>query len=308
MIRRFKPFYQLYNLFQKKKLEHNLALYKKYGIKKRYHDPISSKDFEDLPEIPNTYDWLDSAQHLPNNQIYQKLPVTYQNALLNWSENGYAVLPEFFDPETVDKINEEVAPFRAEQPDEDKLIFLIHKSDLLKEVGNDPRLISILEMLMDKRVELFQSLNFKMGSEQRTHSDSIHMSTYPKGNLIAAWIALEDIGPDQGPLHYYPGSHQLPYIMNADYDNEGTRFWLGDRADKRYEDKIQEVVDSNNLKKKFFHARKGDVFIWHANLLHGGEPQNNKSLTRKSMVFHYYTEDAICYHEVTQRPTLKQKS
>ena len=32
----------------------------------------------------------------------------------------------------------------------------------------------------------------------------------------------------------------------------------------------------------------------------------DKERTRKSMVFHYYAKDVICYHEITQRPTLKK--
>ena len=52
-------------------------------------------------------------------------------------------------------------------------------------------------------------------------------------------------------------------------------------------------------------VKKGDVLIWHANVLHGGEKMTNPDSSRKSMVFHYYTDDAVCFHEITQRPTLK---
>ena len=31
--------------------------------------------------------------------------------------------------------------------------------------------------------------------------------------MCGVWVALEDITEDNGPLHYYPGSHRLP-----DYD------------------------------------------------------------------------------------------
>jgi hypothetical protein len=46
------------------------------------------------------------------------------------------------------------------------------------------------------------------------------------------------------------------------------------------------------------------MMIWHANLFHGGEPHLDKSKTRKSVVFHYFDENSICYHEITQRPAL----
>lgn len=67
---------------------------------------------------------------------------------------------------------------------------------------------------------------------------------------------------------------------------------------------IEEKIAHHQIKKQVFLAEKGDVFIWHANLFHGGEPHINKAKTRKSMVFHYFREGDICYHEITQRPAL----
>ena len=133
------------------------------------------------------------------------------------------------------------------------------------------------------------------------------MTTFPYGNLIAIWIALEDITLESGPLHYYPGSHKLKYVMNRDYGNIGTKYKLGTKSYTDYENHIEEIITKSKLKKEIFRAKKGDVFIWHANLLHGGEKVMNKTSTRKSMVFHYYSKDSICFHEITQRPTLKRK-
>ena len=64
---------------------------------------------------------------------------------------------------------------------------------------------------MDKNVELFQSINFIEGSQQRTHSDSIHMTTFPYGNLIAVWVALEDINEYAGRFFVCPKSHLFDY-------------------------------------------------------------------------------------------------
>jgi ectoine hydroxylase-related dioxygenase (phytanoyl-CoA dioxygenase family) len=93
--------------------------------------------------------------------------------------------------------------------------------------------------------------------------------------------------------------------MNGDFANHGNALFLGDKDYPDYEDRIEQLIAAEKLEKKTFLAKKGDVFIWHANLLHGGNPMNQPELTRKSMVFHYYTKDAICYHELTQRPSLK---
>src|SRR5690606_6055959 len=103
---------------------------------------------------------------------------------------------------------------------------------------------------------------------------------------------------------YYPGSHKLPYYLNADYDNEGNDFLIGKYDYTAYENMLEKKIKENNLEKKIFRAKKGDLLIWHANLFHGGEPHPNKNKTRKSMVFHYYRENSVCYHEITQRPAL----
>ncbi len=307
VLRKYKWSYEWYNFFQKKALEHNIPLYEKYGLKKKYYQSISSRDFIHLESPKNRYDVVDSKDFLPKNLNFGNLPVLYQESLLNWSTNGYAILENFFSENEIDQFNGEIDRLiqskKANWQYGNKIMFAFHDSEILKNAGQG-RIMPILEMLMDKKVSLFQSINFITGSQQRTHSDSIHMTTFPLGNLIAIWIALEDIQPDSGPLHYYPGSHRLPYIMNGDFGNISTKYKLGNKIYSDYEDKIQDVLDANSLEKQIFLPKKGDVLIWHANLLHGGEPQTNSDATRKSMVFHYYADESICYHEITERPTL----
>ncbi len=177
------------------------------------------------------------------------------------------------------------------------------QSEIIKKITLDRKTLSILYFILGKDVIPFQTINFITGSEQRTHSDSIHMTTYPLGYLIAIWIALEDIGPEQGPLSYYPGSHKLNYILNEDYDKGSTALKIGDdKHYSAYENKIAEVAKQSNIPKQIFSAKKGDILIWHANLLHGGEPISNPKLTRKSMVIHYFAKDVIKYHEISERP------
>jgi ectoine hydroxylase-related dioxygenase (phytanoyl-CoA dioxygenase family) len=150
----------------------------------------------------------------------------------------------------------------------------------------------------------FQTINFLQGSSQRAHSDSIHMTTYPLGYLIAVWIALEDTNMENGPLFYYPGSHRLPYLLNHDFNEGETALTLGKKDYPDYEDALEALINKNHFEKKIFLAKKGDVFIWHANLVHGGLPVLDRELTRKSMVIHYYAKDVIKYHEISERPSL----
>ncbi len=309
-IRKFKPSYELYNLFKRSELAHNLSKYKKYGLSKKYYSSVSSNDFEGLESPLNVHDKLNSRDILPEQADFQNLSLQRQEELLSWSENGYVILKQFFSKDWVQQINDEVEHLDKSKKARwvgNKMMFAIHYSDIMIKASADPELMKIINLIMGKRMELFQSINFLSGSEQRTHSDSFHMSTFPYGNIIAGWIALETTSEENGPLHYYVGSHKLPYVVNKDFGNAGSSMFLGNKQYSDYEDKIAGILEEHNFERKILLAEPGDVLLWHSNLLHGGEPHRNKNLTRKSLVTHYYAEDVICYHEVTQRPTLKRR-
>jgi len=309
ILRRYKISYELFNFFKKSKLKYNLPHYKKWGLKKYYFSSVSSEDFRGLESPKTIHDENDSSLELPKNDKFNSLDTSTKSQLLSWSKNGYVILRGFFTSADTTAINNEIDKLvkqkKAYWRYNNKIMFAINNSSLLKRIGTNKNLLSIIQLLLGKKVELFQSINTLLATEQRTHSDAIHMTTFPYGNLIAVWIALEDISDESGPLHYYPGSHKLPYILNRDFNNIGTRFTLGDREYSEYEDKIESIVKKHDLKKEVFLANKGDVIIWHSNLLHGGEPLLNKNKTRKSMILHYSSTDAVCFHEITQRPTLK---
>ncbi len=117
-------------------------------------------------------------------------------------------------------------------------------------------MLDFLSVLLNGRSKLFQSINFINGSQQKTHSDSIHMTTYPLGGLLGVWIALEDVDETNGALHYIPKSHKLPYFLNSDYDNEGTAFKIGKKSYRAYEAFLEDKVKELGLKKKFLRLKK----------------------------------------------------
>jgi hypothetical protein len=306
LIKRAKFLYAVYNFFHKKQLLHNEALFKKAGLQKKYYSPLSSKDFVGLPGSVAAF--TIDKQKLSACKLFSALPDAGKESLLSFGDNGFAVINQYLTGPQVDAINAEVSDLLQQKKikftNGNKIMFAIHVSSLLRATGNDADLKAVLSILLGGNALLFQSINFLTGSEQETHSDSIHMTTYPLGGLLGVWIALEDVTADNGPLHYYPGSHKLPYYLNADYDNQGNALFLGNKSYTDYENMIQEKIREQKLDKVTFVAKKGDLLIWHANLFHGGNPHLNKEKTRKSMVFHYFKEGAICYHEITQRPAL----
>jgi ectoine hydroxylase len=306
-LKKIKPVYWVYNLFHYKELQHNRSALKKYKINKSLFGTLSSKDFPDK-ESKAWLDTGDSAVLAPQKETFKNFTKGIQQKIIDWSANGYMILENFLPVKTCDAINEEIDTLlntkRIQFTNGNKLMFANKKSGLVKEITFKKELTDILSFLLDTEVVPFQTINFITGSQQRAHSDSIHMTTYPLGYLIAVWIALEDINENNGPLFYYPGSHKLPYLLNDDF-NEGENFLLlGKKNYTDYEDVLEALVKKKQYAAKEFYAKKGNVFIWHANLVHGGAPIINKGSTRKSMVIHYYAKDVIKYHEITERPSL----
>lgn len=168
---------------------------------------------------------------------------------------------------------------------------------VLRKLSHYRKLVSTMSLLMGVDAIPFQTITSFAGSQQLPHSDAIHMTTYPLGYLAAAWIAMEDIHPDCGPLVYYPASHRLPYLFTHNLVDSGVpeeykrTTWYSDV----YEPEIQRLIKDRDLGAMHFTCHKGDVLIWHSNLLHGGSQRNDQNLSRRSMVSHYFGRGAVCF-------------
>ena len=82
---------------------------------------------------------------------------------------------------------------------------------------------------------------------------------------MATWVALEDTHPDAGPLEHYPGSHLIDRFLFSN----GSRHFIPEEMPKWHAYMDQEV-SRRQLEKQRFLAKKGDVFVWSSDLLHGG--------------------------------------
>jgi hypothetical protein len=172
----------------------------------------------------------------------------------------------------------------------------------VKSIALNPRIIEILSALYGRKVFPFQTLNFPVGTQQQIHSDSAHFSSFPERFMCGVWVALEDIGIDQGPLVYLPGSHSWPLYTN-EHLGVNTSFL---RNEFEHYGNLQSVwkhlIAKRGIEPKRFLARKGQALIWMANLLHGGDRQNDLSLTRWSQVTHYFFEGCSYYTPLMSDP------
>lgn len=310
--RTWKLGYVLLNLFNRKKLRHAEAMYRKYSVKQSVLMPISS---EKLPRTVIGTPWLDGpdgVEKMTAHPGFQRFDTGTQQALLRWPADGFVVLRGLFTQDEVAAINAEIDRLIRDKVVDfnftgRKIMFAFHHSELLRKYTHDRRILDVMDFLLGKRMKVFQSINFLTGSEQHAHSDSIHMTTHPLGYMSAAWIALEPTTADNGPLIYHVGSHELPYLLNGSYDHGGNRFTIGEDAYARYEEAVDRALASGTFEAREFHARPGDVLLWHANLIHGGKKMNTPDASRKSMVIHCFADDVLCYHELTQRAAMMEE-
>ena len=141
-----------------------------------------------------------------------------------------------------------------------------------------------LKLIFERPPMAFQGLSFYRGSRQPMHRDTAFVRISSPMELAAAWIALEDIEEGSGELEYYPKSHLFP-----DFLFEGKYKWHppGNQEIGQFHADLTEQARMAGTKPVKFRAKMGDIFIWSADLAHGGSSYDNDKLTRKSLVIHY---------------------
>lgn len=275
----------------------------------------------DLPwfDQPNALELLD--QKFASEQIDQ---FQFEN-LKKWVVDGYIVLDNIVETSDIDQMvstldglwtaekpipnltllgvrrekNEELASLShaeiLEIPSEKRLKmpnlsnWRIHEfwaqNSGAKNLFQNKKIHSICNSIFDKNSYARSTINFMFGSAQEIHQDMAVFHIHPQNYLIEVWIACEDIHPDSGPLIYYPGSHRIPFFSGfSDYPQTQLRTLPQEKCDEYYQYLHSEM---KNFERKEFLAKKGQVFMWHGALVHGGSAIKNSSLTRKSFVIHF---------------------
>ena len=231
-----------------------------------------------------------------------------------WNENGYLVLKGFFSAERCRQINDLIdrawqerqrpenplvidayldSPggkrmYLRDAPDDArkhpyKLNDLFLEIEPVREMVLDASLCNYLRPLLEGDPLICNSLSFEYGSQQGDHIDTFYMPPPVTNRLVVSWIALEPTRMDAGPLRYYPGSHKItPYLFSHG------RLHAIEAEMPLFYQYIYAECEKRGIKPVTFLAEPGDVFIWHAQLLHGGEGIKNPTSTRRSLVTHYF--------------------
>lgn len=289
--------------------------------------PVTEFDYASLP-------WIDKRDadvdgFLRQYQRGEDLPYNLAEKMRFWRENGYVILEQAIQTNWLDQLWSEIEELiehhenyqtlvRVDRPEytanpvlpvKDVPINVLdgpyikfmdfHDNSVIgKKIMLHENIVTFLEAVFGDKVIGMQSLLFKYGSQQATHQDFAYVVSEIPSHLAAAWIALEDVHVDSGPLVYYPGSHT---IGKFDFGN-GIFFNGQSKHDPNdFANYLDSACQRAGLEKKTLLIKKGDVLLWHAALAHGGDEIRNPALTRKSFVCHYSSDKAYRHHR--QSPT-----
>jgi hypothetical protein len=232
--------------------------------------------------------------------------------LTQWIEEGYVLLQGAVPPETIDRLDADVesvwrgtsskkcyveflhegavihpasARFKEERA---KLLDLHVHFDSARQVVFHPRVVRFISLVLERPMLAFQSLYFRWGSQQAVHQDTAYVKVSSPLEFVASWVALEDVRPDSGELEYYARSHTLD-----DFLFDGRHKWMPSKSTQEvaYLEGLHARSAERGLERRKFRPKKGDVFLWSADLAHGGSQKAEPGRTRKSIVTHYCPVD-----------------
>ena len=120
-----------------------------------------------------------------------------------FAEQGYVIIDDLGIEnitEIIDSIVKDLTPIYGEKG-KIKSAWIYHDriqdawtfNQDVKKIASAPQIINLLKILYQREPIPFQTLNFRFGTEQSTHSDSIHFSSVPARFMCGVWVALEDI-------------------------------------------------------------------------------------------------------------------
>ena len=226
-----------------------------------------------------------------------------------WIDKGYVIIPNAVPHDVIDQINSDVEkvwndldirvnaqsanygsaplnPSKRHEPGYRILDFYALYPANLKAIFAD-KIRRFIEIIFERDILAFQSLSFERGTQQAMHQDPAYVVLSSPMEMVATWIALEDIEPGSGELIYYEGSHRIEdFLFNGIH-----KHWDGGdlKIHFNFMESLHKKSEAMNLPLNKFKPKKGDVLIWAADLVHGGSEitHPNPNITRRSLVTHY---------------------
>ena len=257
---------------------------------------------------------LSNAHALVDGQLALGLVDAGEAARLrHWIDRGFAILDRAVPEPLVDAVvadldgcltgrlpartvefwDERGKRFEAATPDRmqqqgSKLLDFYGASRHCLEMTFCPEILRFLHLIFQRPPLAFQSLTFVRGTGQPVHRDTAFVPVSSPLEMVACWIALEDVAPGSGELEYYPGSHRMPEEL---FEGGSKGVPEGISLGLDYSEALHRSARGAGLRLERFLPSKGDALFWAADLIHGGSAGVRAGSTRRSHVTHYCPVD-----------------
>jgi phytanoyl-CoA hydroxylase len=123
----------------------------------------------------------------------------------------------------------------------------------------------------------WQDMLFDKSTGTMDHADNWYLDTFPPGNMVATWIAMEDINKDAGRFYVVPKSHLMKLPLYQEVPSH-----------QDYLNLINQKIDEDGLERLAPDMKKGDVIFWNSKTIHGSFSQKNEMYSRKSITAHFH--------------------
>jgi phytanoyl-CoA hydroxylase len=232
--------------------------------------------------------------------------------------DGYCIVDSAVDKNLIDEFLARWEKFKPEaiHPYRDKLVEgddmvggryrrMVNMHLVLPELENlfiNNKALQVTDQLFCEPTTLYTSLYFEVGSSQDYHRDTPYFWTNPGYSYFGIWLALEDTDDSNGALTAIRGSHLLQdslafreEIGKLDLDESGLPRALSGILWDTYQKRVQDACHASGLTFTQLHIKKGDVIIWHPQLMHGGGKITDTQRTRNSFVMHVTPQHQAVY-------------
>jgi hypothetical protein len=274
-----------------------------------YRDNVGAELFDTAAEsLRPWYERPDALERIQLQLASGAVDAGEAADLTSLVENGYVQLGWTVDQSLIDDANAAIddaisIKYQGYEYGSSQRIELLHdRYDAIRSLWKHPGVLRFLRLVFDAEPLPCQTLVYVFGSEQDLHQDTIHLTSFPPGYMCGVWIALQDIEENSGELNVVPKSHRLGRVYRKSVgcapvkDGNWNAFAasVGARWSEMYRD--------SGLPVETYRPKAGSVLVWLDNLLHGGSKRVDKSLTRRSVVSHYFASGSIAYYDSTGLP------
>eukprot|EP01052_Picozoa_sp_SAG31_P009714 SAG31_NODE_517_length_14689_cov_5.110487_5_plen_447_part_00 len=146
------------------------------------------------------------------------------------------------------------------------------------------------DCLLGESPQLIQSMYFWKSSSFGAENDgTFHQDQTPIPGVVSAWIALVDIGREQGPLDVQKGSHLQRAVWHETSIAADGSPAIDEHGNVRSRFQLEVVAENKRLglKEARLFVKQGDVVFFHGRLLHKGSRPQDPNQFRHVLASHY---------------------